>query len=241
MTYRRLGDFQKADEALSKALELDVNYAPAWENKGYLYADANMLEEAVEYLNTALTVGEPKAGIWICIGLVRYIQQRFEEAIEAYEKALEIEPNNVKALNNEGIAYHVLSQLREERESIRMLEKAVEYFERSLAIDPNKSEIWNNYGVVLGFLRRFKASHSAFDKAIYLSPDYGNAYFNKARIYLQSGDKKNALKQLKIAVEKDGSLYERAKRDLTLRKLKDLKEFAKLMPQKATELLEEKK
>ena len=89
-------------------------------------------------------MGVTKANVWITLGIIRYIQWRFEEAIEAYENALEIDPDNVDALNNQGIAYHLLSQLREERDSIEMLEKAVESFERALSIDPNKAEIWKN-------------------------------------------------------------------------------------------------
>ena len=98
--------------------------------------------------------------------------------------------------------------------------------------DPNKAEIWNNYGVVLGFLGRFKSGLSAFDKAVLLSPDYGYAYFNKARMYVQIGEDEKALGQLKIAIQKDEALYEKAKEDLTLRKLKDTTEFRELAPKK---------
>ncbi len=231
LVYYQMGQFKNADDALNKALELDSEYSLAWETKGYLYAHLNRFDDAVEYLSKALEVGGNKASIWVTLGIISSTQLKFEDAIMAYEKALEVDPENLNALNNEGIAFQLLSQLREERESIEMLEKAVEYFERAVAIDPNKAEIWNNYGVVLGFLGRFKSGLSAVDKAILLAPNYANAYFNKARIYIQVGNPKIALSQLKIAIEMDKTLYEKAQQDLTLRKLKDTKDFQQLNPE----------
>jgi tetratricopeptide (TPR) repeat protein len=231
LVYYQMGQFKNADDALNKALELDSEYAMVWETKGYLYAHLNRFDDAVEFLSKALEVGGNKASIWVTLGIISSTQLKFEDAIMAYEKALEVDPENLNALNNEAIAFQLLSQLREERESIEMLEKAVEYFERALAIDPNKAEIWNNYGVVLGFLGRFKSGLSAVDKAIMLAPNYANAYFNKARIYIQVGNPKKALSLLKHAIEMDNTLYEKAKKDLTLRKLKDTSEFQLLNPE----------
>jgi tetratricopeptide (TPR) repeat protein len=231
LVYYQMGQFEDADDALNKALELDPEYAMVWETKGYLYAHLNKFDDAVEYLSKALEVGGNKASIWVTLGIISSTQLKFEDAIMAYEKALEVDPKNLNALNNEAIAFQLLSQLREERESIEMLEKAVEYFERALAIDPNKAEIWNNYGVVLGFLGRFKSGLSAVDKAILLAPNYANAYFNKARIFVQIGNPKKALALLKHAIEMDNTLYEKAEKDLTLRKLKDTREFQGLNPE----------
>jgi tetratricopeptide (TPR) repeat protein len=230
LAYQFLGDIKNADIALNKALEIDPEYAVAWETKGYLYLKANQFNEAIEYLKKALLFGKNKADIWVTLGIIFSTQLKLEDAIEAYENALKIEPNNINALNNNAIANQLLSQLREESESIEMLERAISYFEHALAIDPNKAEIWNNYGVVLGFLGRFKSSLSAIDKAILLAPNYGNAYFNRARIYLQIGSQNKALAQLKIAVDLDPKLYKDAIDDLTLRKLKNTAEFKKMIP-----------
>lgn len=226
------GDYQKADSALNKALEIDSEYAIAWETKGYLYAIINNLDEAIEYLKRALKCGENKADIWVTLGIIHSAELRLEDAILAYENALNIDPKNINSLNNQGLVYQLLSQLREERESIEMLEKAVNCFESALAIDPNKPEIWNNYGVVLGFLGRFKSSLSAIDKAILLAPDYANAYFNRARVFLQIGEIGKALAQLKIAIDLDSILYKDALEDLTLKKLKETPEFKQMAPQK---------
>ena len=230
LAYYLKGDYQNADSALNKALELDPEYAVAWETKGYLYAVINNLDEAIEYLKKALSYGEKKADIWVTLGIIHSAELRLEDAITAYENALNLDPANVNSLNNQGLAYQLLSQLREERESIEMLEKAVSCFERALAIDPNKAQIWNNYGVVLGFLGRFKASLSAIDKAILLAPNYAYAYFNRARIFLQIGETKKAIDQLKTAVDLDSILYKDAMDDLTLKKLKDTREFKQLAP-----------
>jgi tetratricopeptide (TPR) repeat protein len=229
LVYQALGDFESAESALDEALKLDPEYAIAWEAKGYLYASQNRLDEAVGLFKKALSIGENKPDIWVILGIINATQLKLDDALEHYHKALSLDPNNVNALNNGGLVYHLLSQLREERESIEMLENAVDFFETALSIDPNKAEIWNNYGVVLGFLGRFKAGLRAFEKALLLSPDYGFAYFNRARIYLQMGNRKKAIIHLKKALELDESLYKEAVEDLTLRKMKNTPEFKWLM------------
>jgi tetratricopeptide (TPR) repeat protein len=228
LAYYLKGDFQNADSALNKALELDPDYAVAWETKGYLYAIINNLDRAMGYLKKALQCGEKKADIWVTLGIIHSAELRLEDAISAYENALTIDPKNVNSLNNQGLAFQLLSQLREGRDNTEMLEKAVNCFERALAIDPNKPEIWNNYGVVLGFLGRYKSSLWAIDKAILLAPKYANAYFNRARVYLQIGERNKALAQLKAAVDMDGNLYKDALEDSTLKELRDTEEFRRM-------------
>ena len=52
---------------------------------------------------------------------------KYQEAIEWYDKALKIDPNNVFALNNKGLALSNLGKY----------EEAIEWFDKALKIDPN--------------------------------------------------------------------------------------------------------
>ncbi|MFA5902661.1 MAG: tetratricopeptide repeat protein [Desulfobacula sp.] len=62
---------------------------------------------------------------------------------------------------------------------------------------------------------------TAFEKAVAIQPDWGSPYENLAKVYLLKGEKDNALKKLKTAIEKDpgnvatwmllGNLYEKDK------------------------------
>ena len=63
-----------------------------------------------------------------------YDKALHKEAIECYDKALAIDPNNVEALSNKGFSLFGLEKYKE----------AIEYYDKALAIDPNYIKALNN-------------------------------------------------------------------------------------------------
>lgn len=76
---------------------------------------------------------------WIQIGHISFDAQQHERAIEAYEKALALEPNNAPVLTDLGIMYRRTGKPRE----------AVKRFDRAIAIDPQLENPRFNKGIVL--------------------------------------------------------------------------------------------
>ena len=68
------------------------------------------------------------------MGIALREQGKLDEAIEAYKKALSIQPNNANAYYNMGIA------LREQGK----LDEAIEAYKKALSIQPDYAEAWNN-------------------------------------------------------------------------------------------------
>ena len=75
-------------------------------------------------------------------GMVLDHAGRYDEAVKAFDKALEIKPDYVKALHNKG---NVLDHTGN-------VEAAVETYDRILAIQPDAFEVWNNKGLTLAKL-----------------------------------------------------------------------------------------
>jgi tetratricopeptide (TPR) repeat protein len=67
--------------------------------------------------------------------------ERYEEAMRWYEAALKVDPKNVNASTDLGIAYYYSNQP----------DRALEQFDRSLAIDPRHSKTLLNVGIVRAF------------------------------------------------------------------------------------------
>ncbi|MFZ7128515.1 MAG: tetratricopeptide repeat protein [Desulfobacterales bacterium] len=99
-------------------------------------ADRNqMLEGLMERVK-----GNPDdTAAWIQLGNLHFDASRFNEAIEAYEKSLELEPGNAMVLTDLGIMYRRIGKPRE----------AVERFDRAIAADPKLENPRYNKGVVL--------------------------------------------------------------------------------------------
>ena len=132
-TYYNLNEFSKAIDYLQEAKKyiIDVN---TFYLLGLSYSKLNMFKEAEEeykkaiYLNTRITEG------YHYLGLLYFLQENYDDAIEQWNKILEIEPdfsNKFIVLNNLGIVY----QKKE------MPDKALEYFLEALQLAPEGSPI----------------------------------------------------------------------------------------------------
>ncbi len=101
---------------------------------------------------------------------ILYYQKNFEEAIEHWEKAININPNYIEAYNGCGNAYKNLKQL----------DKAVESFTKALLIEPRYLEAYMNLANILIKLEKFEEAIENFDKVLEIKNDSSEAFQGKA-------------------------------------------------------------
>ena len=58
----------------------------------------------------------------------------YEKAIECFDKAIELDPNDADAYNNRGVAYYNLEEY----------ERAIEDYDKAIALDPNYAKAYEN-------------------------------------------------------------------------------------------------
>jgi tetratricopeptide (TPR) repeat protein len=92
------------------------------------------------------------------------------EAIEAYDRALCIDPEKLDALINCGTLCYEEGNLK----------KASEYFRRALQVDPENALAHFNLGSVLEEVGRLEAARLHLRHAIRLDPGYPDAHYNLA-------------------------------------------------------------
>jgi tetratricopeptide (TPR) repeat protein len=86
-----------------------------------------------------LLLGPKRALAWNNKGTALYNLGKHKEAMEYYDKALEIDPKNAMALSNKGSALYKLGKHNE----------AMEYFDKALEIDPKNAMALSNTGWAL--------------------------------------------------------------------------------------------
>jgi len=104
--------------------------------------------------------------------------KQYEEAIEDYSKAIELNPNDAEAYNNRGTAY---DELQHQEEAIGDYSKAIE-------LDPNDAEAYNNRGNAYGELQHQEEAIGDYNKAIELNPNLAVAYLNRGVTQLQTNE-----------------------------------------------------
>ena len=113
--------------------------------------------------------------------------RRYEEAIQAYDRAIAIDPNGFSVWNNKAIALDTLKRYEEAIHAydqalanLRRYEEAVQAYDRAIAIDPNRScTVWINKGCALHNLRRYEEAVQAYDRALAIDPNKSSVWHNK--------------------------------------------------------------
>ncbi|MBN1324512.1 MAG: PKD domain-containing protein, partial [Methanotrichaceae archaeon] len=103
-------------------------------------------------------------------GATLYAMGQYEEALQAFDEALWINPYNIDAWTDKGVALSELGRY----------EEALQAYGEALKINPDyAANTWLNKGGTLIALGRYDEAVEACDMAIRIYPDYGEAWFNK--------------------------------------------------------------
>lgn len=97
-----------------------------------------MADPHIKELQAFLKENPDNAQAWVELGNAFFDLDRFEEAIETYNKALSLAPGNPHVLTDIGVMY------RRNNEP----EKALQSFNRAVEIQPDFESAWFNKGVV---------------------------------------------------------------------------------------------
>ncbi len=105
-------------------------------------------------------------------------------AARAYERSLEIAPDNVDAWFNLGSAYSRTGALRRGRDA----------YERVVELEAADHEAWNNLGNACAALKDDHAAEAAFTTALSLCPSYHAAWNNLGNVLQTLGRHKEAIR-----------------------------------------------
>lgn len=107
---------------------------------------------------------------------------RFEEALKAYRRALDLDPYLVPALINLANIHYARDEIAE----------AQALYERAIGLDADIFEAHFNLGNVFHDLGRYPQAHECYRRALRLRPTYADAHFYLAVTLEKSGQSPDA-------------------------------------------------
>jgi len=115
-----------------------------------------------------------KAQELVNLGNALASKERYEEAMSVYKKALELEPQNSKALFNIG---KICMKWKYE------YGQAKDYFEQALKSKPKFMEAWNMHGLCCKKMGNINGAEASFKQALSINPNYYDALCNLGFFY----------------------------------------------------------
>jgi tetratricopeptide (TPR) repeat protein len=114
-------------------------------------------------------LGQTDATYWFNKGMDLYNQDNATGSLDAYNKVLEINPQNDEAWNNKGIDLGLLGRYDE----------ALQAFDMATSINSSYAEAWYNMGVIFDIQGDLDSAIHAYNKATIINPSYQKALVNK--------------------------------------------------------------
>jgi len=165
-------NYLQAVDLLTRALELNPQFASGYYNRGNALKSLGRLHEAIESYQKAIILQSDYAEALNNCGVCLQELKDFEGAIASFKKALELKPSHAPAYNNLGNALR----------SLKEYEEALINYEMAIRINKSYAEPYNNRGLTLLELSRFKHALASYDHAIAINPNYAEAHHNRGVI-----------------------------------------------------------
>jgi len=187
--------------------------------------------EAIRCFDSKLAF-EPTWDAYIERGIARRKSQQLSAAIEDYDQAILLRPDNATAFFDRGNVYKQMGRLqdavRDYSESIRlnpasanaygnrglcyltlqMHSLAILDFEKAISLRPRDRQAWLNRGVTYSDMGQEEKAIADFDRAISLSPGHADAWNNRGWSYYSLGRFDRALQDYDNAIQLDSDYLE---------------------------------
>jgi tetratricopeptide (TPR) repeat protein len=126
---------------------------------------------------------------WFENGLAALRDRRYSEAISAFNKVIEQNPDHAGAYNSRGAAWHKMG----------VYERAIRDYTAALQLNPDLAGAYNNRGVAWYQRGDTVRAIADYDRALSLDPDYISALQNRAAAWRRTGDFDRAITDLRRA------------------------------------------
>ncbi len=145
-----------------------------------------------------------------------YVEDKYREAIESYDKAIALNPRYAEAYQYRGAAYELLEEYDQAlddynkacqlnpkdpyafssrgglHKKLKLYDKALEDYESAIRLDSLNPRPYTGRGDVYAELKNYDNALDDYAKAIELNPQYGFTYESRAKVYRKLGLVKEA-------------------------------------------------
>jgi adenylate cyclase len=206
--------------AAERALSLNPDLAEAHAVKARIFSEEKSHDEASREIETALRLDPESHQVNKCAALLRFRQQRLEESVRYFEKAVALEQGDFGAAGMLITCYLALGDPEAARRSAKItLARA----EKVLAHDPNNGSAMGHGSWALAALGEGERAKDWMGRALLIDPENMTMRYNCACALANNlNDKEAALEILGPAFEKMGTgLLNHAKIDPDLGAIRD--------------------
>jgi tetratricopeptide (TPR) repeat protein len=189
------GKFEQSNDAYDRALEYGADTKDVLLRKTYNCRKLNDAEKTRDCFEQLLEL-ESDVSVMMQFGSFEKSQENYEEAVRLYQSVVEIEPENLSAID-------ALSRVEKKLGN----KTQVKYWlEKGLAVEPENTSFLTRMSLVYLNEQNYDLSIHYLDKLLQVSPEDAGAHRNLGIAYYQKGEKKKAMESFEKVRELGGKM-----------------------------------
>ncbi|MBV6443504.1 MAG: tetratricopeptide repeat protein [Haliscomenobacteraceae bacterium CHB4] len=192
--YREMGDYNRALQDYTQAVTINPENPELYNSRGKTYFDMAMsgkfnnqqqdlVQKAIKDYSDALKrqniKPKSKAEILINRGAANGFLRNFQQSIQDLSEGLAIDPTNENGYFNRSIAYYTMGQL----------DNALADYDEYLKYKPYNADVLYESGMILRSKGQNQEAIERLTRSIQLKPNFGYSYLERARAYMQAGNR----------------------------------------------------
>ena len=193
--YQHPDNIESAIVQFERAIAIDKNYAPAYAAMGLAYnagfqwmnRGKDWIEKARAQCERALAITPQLAEGHTCLGNVYFSTGRYEEAVQQFQRSLDLDHNSDETLGLLAAAYQKQGKTSAAEEAYR----------KAISLRPNYWGVYSAFGTFYYNQARYADAAGLFKNAIQLAPLNYSGYSNLGAMYLLLGRYNEAVEALK--------------------------------------------
>ena len=189
--------------------------------------------DADKWFTKAVEWAPNDAQAWYYLGRTKYNENRFEEAVSAFKRCLQLDPKNVKAQDNLGLSYAGMGRNEEALAAYRTAidwqkdapakefgpyldlgtllvetnksQEAIPYLQEALQLNGNDPKIHNQLGKAYLHANELVKAQAELERAVALAPNSAPEHFMLGQIYRKEGHEDKAKEELARFTQLNGA------------------------------------
>lgn len=102
---------------------------------------------------------------WFDNGVTLLEEKEYAQALDCFQKAIDLQPHFVPAWVYKGISL----------EQLQRYDEAIDCYTQAIQINPNVADLWYNKGATYCVLKRYNDALTCFDKVLDIEPNHALA------------------------------------------------------------------
>lgn len=188
--YTDMKNYQEAEVALKKAVEMQPLWPAPHTNLANLYLIQGRKKEAIEKLQAGINANPKDSSAYLALALLYERDKDYPGAMQVYERALKENPGFWFAANN--LAFLIA----ETNASKTELQRAKTLVEEALKARPNEPPLLDTLGWVYYRMGDAQQARSLIEQALAGSPEEGALNYHMGAVLLKLGQKDEAREKL---------------------------------------------